>query len=178
MRLTQYFRIRWSLVTAVLPRCQPAENMKISKAALVTERKGTVCGTNDWFYSDIVLRLHAFRSRLHLTGMYSFGSPNFYKYRLPKMRTHRAGRRKQNPIRIIDNSRSDNINAVSTQTIPSLTLLLLGGKPHNLILEHLLTHNMLHCRAYWNKEVTLRFPKHLIALLEAPRPTLPRQLSL
>ena len=37
-------------------------------------------------------------------------------YGLPKMRTHRAGRRKQNPIRIIDNSRSDNINASSTQT--------------------------------------------------------------
>ena len=32
-------------------------------------------------------------------------------YRLPKMRTHRAGRRKQNPIRIIDN-----INSLSTQT--------------------------------------------------------------
>ena len=45
-------------------------------------------------------------------------------YRLPKMRTHRAGRRKQNPIRIIDNSRSDNINALplSTQTtIPKST---------------------------------------------------------
>ena len=45
-------------------------------------------------------------------------------YRLPKMRTHRAGRRKQNPIRIIDNSRSDNINALplsSQTTLPNST---------------------------------------------------------
>ena len=47
-------------------------------------------------------------------------------YRLPKMRTHRAGRRKQNPIRIIDNSRSDNINALplssqTTGTLPNST---------------------------------------------------------
>ena len=47
-------------------------------------------------------------------------------YRLPKMRTHRAGRRKQNenPIRIIDNSRSDNINALPLSyqtTLPNST---------------------------------------------------------
>ena len=49
----------------------------------------------------------------------------------------------------------------------------ISGKPHNLILEH---HDSQHASFYWNKEVTLRFPKHLVTLLEAP--TSPSQLSL
>ena len=40
----------------------------------------------------------------------------------PEDAPHRAGRRKPNPIRIIDNSRSDNTNALSTQTtLPNST---------------------------------------------------------
>ena len=41
----------------------------------------------------------------------------------------------------------------------------LSGKPHNPILEHL---DSQHASFYWNKEVTLRFQKQLVALLEAP----------
>ena len=41
----------------------------------------------------------------------------------------------------------------------------LSGKPHNFILKHL---DSQHDSVYLNKEVILRFPKHLVALLEAP----------
>ena len=40
----------------------------------------------------------------------------------------------------------------------------LRGKPHNLILEHL---DSKYASFYWNKGVTLRFPKHLVTLLHA-----------
>ena len=40
----------------------------------------------------------------------------------------------------------------------------LSGNPHNIVLEHI---DSQHASLYWNKEVTFRFPKHLVALLEA-----------
>ena len=42
-------------------------------------------------------------------------------YRLPKTRTHRAGRRKQNAIRTIVNSRSDTLFTPSPTTLPNCT---------------------------------------------------------
>ena len=42
-------------------------------------------------------------------------------YRLPKSRTHRAGRRKQNAIRTIVNSRSDTLFTPSPTTLPNCT---------------------------------------------------------
>ena len=53
-------------------------------------------------------------------------------YRLPKTRTHRAGRRKQNAIRTIVNSRSDTLFTPSPTTLPNCTATS-GGRSDNIV---------------------------------------------